>query len=47
VRVDGGGLDVHRHRLGARERQRGRAARNQRRVQAVLQAMVLQRPHPS
>jgi len=47
VRVDGGGLDVHRHRLGARERQRGRAARDQRRVQAVLQAVVLPRARPS
>lgn len=44
VRVDGLRLDVHRHGRGARERQRRRAARDQRRVQAVLQAVVLRAP---
>ena len=41
VRVDGLRLNVHRHGRGAREWQRRRAARDQRRVQAVLQAVVL------
>ena len=41
VRVDGLGLDVHRHGRGARKGQRGRAAGDQSWVQAMLQAMVL------